>query len=154
MDYLLYFRELFVKNYCVSIAAIEINNIRFKHSIFFHLFKILPFSIIKFFFDLLNKIISFKYIYKMDNLYFSNYLKEITISPIILNLELFDNNENKISIKENIQKYNRSIPIWYFLYNENIQYFLNYKIKYILKGQFIEKEEKLNENKLLKDLSY
>jgi hypothetical protein len=153
MDYLLYFRELFVKNYCVSITAIEVNNIRFKHSIFFYLFRIFPFSIIKFLFELFDKIISFKYIYKMDNLYFSNHVKGITISPIILNLELFNNEEYKISIKENIQKYNRSIPIWYFLYNENLQYFLNYKIKYISKAKIIEKEDTINDNKLLKDLS-
>lgn len=153
MDYLLYFRELFVKNYCVSITAIEIKDFKFKNSIFFHLFRILPFSMVKFIFELLDKIISFKYIYKMDNLYFSNHVKGITISPIILNLELFNNEDYKISIKENIQKYNRSIPIWYFLYNENIQYFLNYKIKYISKGKMIEKEDKINFNKLLKDLS-
>ena len=153
MDYLLYFRELFVKNYCVSITAIEINNIRFKHSIFFHLFRIFPFSIVKFFFELFDKIISFKYIYKMDNIYFSNHVKGITISPIILNLELFNNEDYKISIKENIQKYNRSIPIWYFLYNENFQYFLNYKIKYISKAKIIENADVINDIKLLKDLS-
>jgi hypothetical protein len=89
----------------------------------------------------------------MDNIYFSNHVKGITISPIILNLELFNNEDYKISIKENIQKYNRSIPIWYFLYNENFQYFLNYKIKYISKAKIIENADVINDIKLLKDLS-
>jgi hypothetical protein len=155
MEYLVFFRELFVKNYGVSIKSIEINfRIKLKNSIFFYLLRLIPFSILKFIFDYFNnnKIINIHYIYYMDNLYFSNHLKSSMIYPLIFNIDMY-NNESYISIKDSLKKYNMSIPIWFFLYNEKLDNYTNYKIKYMVKGKIIEKEDVLDnvENKLLKD---
>jgi hypothetical protein len=155
MEYLVFFRELFVKNYGVSIKSIEINfRIKLKNSVFFYLLRLIPFSIVKLIIDYINnyKISNIHYIYCMDNLYFSNHLKSSMIYPLIFNIDMY-NNEKYISIKDSLKKYNMSIPIWFFLYNEKLDNYTNYKIKYMLKGKVIEKEDVLDniKNKLLKD---
>jgi hypothetical protein len=144
-----------VKNYGASIKSIEINfRIRLKDSVFFYLLRLIPFSILKLIIDYVNykKFCNITYIYCMDNLYFSNHLKSSMIYPLIFNIDMY-NNENNISIKDSLKKYNMSIPIWFFLYNEKLDSYNKYKIKYMLKGKLIEKEDVLDniENKLLKD---
>ena len=146
MNNLLYIRELFINNFCISIKAIQIKKFILKDSIFFYLFRLIPFYFIK-------KCINFNYIYLLDNIYFSNYSNSYSIKPIFISFEL-SNNDEIISIKENIKKYNLSIPLWFLLYNEKFENYKNFKIKFISKGTMITKEGCIDDykNKLLEDL--
>ena len=68
MDYLLFARELFVKNFCVSIKAIQFKKLIIKETIFFYLLRLIPFYFIK-------KLSYIRCVYLLDNIYFSNYSK-------------------------------------------------------------------------------
>ena len=90
-----------------------------------------------------------KCIYLMDNLYFSNYLSDITITPVLMSIE----SDTDISLMDNIKKYNFNIPIWFFLENEKLN--INYiRLRYFNKGKMNTKEYSLYciEDKLLSDI--
>jgi hypothetical protein len=149
MNYLLYFREVFVKNFCISTRAVQINNIIIKDSLMFYLLRLIPFYFIKNIFYFLN----IKCIYLLDNIYFSNYSNNFSIKPIFLSFEILNNYET-ISIKETIKKYNLTVPFWFLLHNEKLQKYDRFKIKFLLKGSIVIKEGSIDEykNKLIEEL--
>ena len=85
MNYLIPIREFIVKNFKITLKSIEINDFLLYNTYYLYFFKIIPFFIIKFFFSLFN----IKYIYLLDNMYFSNY-GEFKISPVLLNVYIFN----------------------------------------------------------------
>jgi len=146
MDYLLFARELFVKNFCVSIKAIQFKKLIIKETIFFYLLRLIPFYFIK-------KIPYIRCIYLLDNIYFSNYSNNFSIKPMFLSFELI-NNDEITSIKETIKKYNLSVPFWFLLFNEKLESYDKFKIKFLLKGSIINKEGNIDDykDKLIEDL--
>ena len=150
MDYLFFLRQSFINNFGVSIKSLQCQRIIIKNSVVFYFLRIIPFILIKFIINLLNV----KYIYLLDNIYFSNYSNSFTIKPMFLSFELIKNNDSIISIKEIIKKYNLSVPLWFLLYNEKLENYDTIKIKFLLKGSIINKEIIIDEfkDKLLEDL--
>jgi len=143
--YFLLIRNFLIANFSVSIKTIEIDNKIIKNNILFYILKLVPFNFLKIVFN----IFKIKYIYLMDNLYFSNYTEETKIMPLLIAFKT----DTEIDLMDNIKKYNFNIPIWFFLLNENlnIDYF---KIKYFNKGKMNNKDFLLNsnKNKLLADI--
>jgi hypothetical protein len=146
MDYLLFVRELFVKNYCVTLKAIQFKKLIIKDSIFFYLLRLIPFFFIK-------NIPCVKCVYLLDNIYFSNYSNNFSIKPMFLSFELLNNNEIT-SLKEIIKNYNLSVPFWFLLSNEKLESYDKFKIKFLLKGSIINKEGFIDDykDKLIEDL--
>lgn len=146
MDYLLFARELFVKNFCVSIKAIQVRKLIIKETILFYILRLIPFYFIK-------NIPYIRCVYLLDNIYFSNYSNNFSIKPMFLTFELINNNEIT-SIKETIKKYNLSVPFWFLLSNEKLECYDKFKIKFLLKGSIINKEGNIDDykDKLIEDL--
>ena len=150
INYLILMREIIVKNFIITLKSVEIKNHRLYNTYLFYFFKIIPFFIIKFFFSLLN----IKYIYLIDNIYFSNY-GEFRISPTLMNVYVFnDDTEQKFNITNNILKYNGTIPICYIIENEKCYTFQKIQFKYLSKGKMESNIFNLTEinNKLLYDI--
>jgi len=150
MNYLIPLREFMVKNFIITLKSVEIRNYRLYNTSLFYFFKIIPFFIIKFFFSLFK----IKYIYLIDNIYFSNY-GVFKISPSLINVHVFnDDTEQKFNINHNILKYNGTIPIWYIIENEKINTFQKIQFKYFSKGKMVNKIFNIREinNKLLYDI--
>ena len=149
MDYLLYIREVFINNFCVSIQSIQINKTIIKNSILFTLLRIIPFFIIKFLFNFFN----IKYVYLLDNIYFSNYSNNFSIKPMFLSFELLSSNE-VTSIKDIMRKYNLTIPLWFLLYNEKLEAYDKFRIKFLLKSTITNREGSIDDykDKLIENL--
>lgn len=137
----LWLREVFINNFCVSIKAIEINKIIITNSIFLNLLRLVPFYIIK--------KLNIKCIFLLDNIYFSNYSNTLSLNPMYLLFEI--SNQNEItSVKDNLKKYNNSVPFWFFIYNEKLNEYTYFKIKSLFKtNEGVIEDYK---NKLIKDL--
>jgi len=152
MNLFLQIREFLINNFFISIKTLQINETIIKNNIFFYLLRLVPFFILKVLFDYFNV----KYIYLMDDLYFSNYSNEIKFSPVLMSfygyLHILDN--DKINLMESFKKYNCSIPLWFFLENEKLNNINMLNIKYFSKGKIIEKNIiiKDNEDKLICDI--
>lgn len=144
MNVLLPIREFVIKNFFISIKSLEINKTIIKNNIFFYLLRLIPFFILKILFNCFN----FKYIYLMDDLYFSNH-SEVKITPVLIGLKSYE-----LSLMEKIKKYSFSIPIWFFLENENLTHLDLINVKFINKGKLISKDIVLNKNdeRLLSDI--
>ena len=142
---LLPIRELIINNFCVSIKSLQINKIIIKKSVFLYLLKLVPFFILK----RLLECINIKYIYLMDNLYFSNYSKEIKITPVFMSLNGYQSNElennellseEKVNLLDSFKKYSSSIPLWFFLENEKLNNINTIQMKYFSKGKMNSKD--------------
>ena len=146
MDIFIQIRNFFISNFSVTIKSLQIKKTIIKYRFLFILLKIFPFYFLKFLFNLLN----IKCIYLMDNLYFSNYLSDITITPVLMTIE----SDNNINLMDNIKKYNFNIPIWFFLENENLNTINSIRLRYFHKGKMNTKDYSLYspEDKLLSDL--
>ena len=158
MNVLLPIREFIINNFFISIKSLQINKTIIKNNMFFYLLRLVPFFILKVVFNYFNV----KYIYLMDNLYFSNYSNEIKFSPILMSFygytsinetdKLLD--DDKKNLVDSFKKYNSSIPLWFFLENEKINNINMLYMKYFSKGKMIEKDFiiKDNEDKLICDI--
>jgi len=146
MEFFIRMRDLLITNFSVKIMTLQYKDLIIQNNILFFLLRILPFTLLKFFFKL-NQV---KYIYYMDNLYFSNYTEDLKISPIFLSIKT----DKDLSLIDNFKKYNYNIPIWFFLQNENLNNVNYLNIKYFQKGKVNEKNIDINEskNKLLQDI--
>ena len=84
----------------------------------------------------INKI---NYLYKLDNIYFyEDYTNSnIIISPIIISATVEINNNN-INILDKLIQYNLSVPLFIFLYNEQINNINNINFKILKLGKFID----------------
>ena len=141
-------REIFIKNFNVTIKSLEYKSIKFYNNSILYFLSFIPFSFI----TLICYLINIKYIYKLDNIYFSNYNNNFRILPFIDNIYVYNNDNNKKSLS--INKYNYSIPWWYIIEKENLNEYENIEFKYKLKGKLEEKNYKINdlENKLLYEI--
>ena len=150
MNFIIPIRELIVKNFKITLKSIEFNDYRLCNSYYLYFFKILPFFIIKLFFFLFQ----IKYIYLLDNIYFSNY-GEFKFYPTLLSVSVFiEDDKDKINITNNIIKYNGTVPIWYIIENENLYSFKKFEFKYFLKNKIETNIFNLHEisNNLLYDI--
>jgi hypothetical protein len=149
MDYLLFIRELIITNFGVSIKSIQIRKSIFQNFILFNILRLIPFYFMKMFLNCLN----IKYIYSLDNIYFSNYSKGFSLKPLFLAFEL-SNNEETVSIKETMKNYNLSVPFWFLINNEKLEKFNKFKIKFISNGTINTKEGLIDDYKniLIEDL--
>ena len=150
MKYLIPIRDFFVNNFNVTLKSVEKNNYTLFNTYFFNIFKIIPFFLIKNLFNTLD----IKYIYLIDNIYFSNY-GNFRITPILLKTFVFnDDNNNKINISDNIKNYNGTVPLWYIVKNEKLNEFEKIEFTYFSKGKMINKTFDLIEinDKLLYDI--
>ena len=150
MNFVIPIRELIVKNFKITLKSIELNDYRLCNSYYLYFFKILPFYIIKLFFFLFQ----IKYIYLLDNIYFSNY-GEFKFYPTLLSVSVFiEDDKDKINITNNMSKYNGTVPIWYIIKNENLYLFKKIEFKYFLKTKIETNVFNLHEinNNLLYDI--
>jgi len=151
MNYLITLREFVVNNFTVTLKSVEKNNYKLYNTYFFYLFKIIPFFLLKFLFYS----IKVRYIYLIDDIYFSNY-GDFRITPVLLNALVFDdeNSDGKINIIDNIKKYNGTVPLWYIVENEKFDRFQKIQFKYFSKGKMENKIFSLKEinNKLLYEI--
>ncbi len=85
----------------------------------------------------------------MDNLYFSNYSKEVKITPVFMALNGYQSNElesnellseDKINLLDSFKKYSSSIPLWFFLENEKLDNINTIQMKYFSKGKMNTKD--------------
>lgn len=141
-------REIFIKNFNVTIKSLEYKSIKFYNNSILYFLSFFPFSFI----TLICYLINIKYIYKLDKIYFSNYNNNFRILPFIDTIYIYNNNENKKLIY--INKYNYSIPWWFIIEKENLNEYENIEFKYKSKGKLEERKYKINdlENKLLYEI--
>jgi hypothetical protein len=141
-------REIFIKNFNVTIKSLEYKSIKFYNNNVLYFLSFFPFSFI----TLICYLINIKYIYKLDKIYFSNYNNNFRILPFIDTIYIYNNNENKKLIS--INKYNYSIPWWFIIEKENLNEYENIEFKYKSKGKLEERKYKINdlENKLLYEI--
>ena len=145
MDYYLYLRETFINNFNVSIKSIKIKKFVIKNYYLLFIFRFCPFYFFKLLIDVLNKIkFNIEYVYMIDNIYFSNN-NVFTISPYLLEFEIYNNDNNKLNLINKLKQYDLNVPFWFFKYNENLDEYSNFRIKYMIKGKII------NTYKLIKD---
>ena len=90
-----------------------------------------------------------EWVFLLDNIYFSNYSNTLSLNPMYLLFEI--SNQNEItSVKDNLKKYNNSVPFWFFIYNEKLNEYTYFKIKSLFKtNEGLIEDYK---NKLIKDL--
>jgi hypothetical protein len=141
MSYLVSIREFFINNFCVSILSIEINKKIITNSIVLNLLRLIPFYFIK--------KLNVKCIYLIDNLYFSTYSNSLTINPMYLSFEVLNSSEIT-SVKDNLRKYNYSVPFWFFIQNEKLDEYTHYKVRNLFKSHEGAIED--SKDKLIKDL--
>jgi hypothetical protein len=135
-------REFVIKNFLVSIKSLEWKKTIIKNNILFYAFKLVPFFILK----ILFKNLDIKCIYLMDNLYFSNYCKGIKILPILILFNGSSENGEKINLLDYFKYYSSSVPLWFFLENEQLNIDIIY-VKYFSKGKMVEKEIMVKDTK-------
>jgi hypothetical protein len=141
MSYFVSIREFFINNFGVSILAIEINKKIIINSILLNLLRLIPFYFIK--------KLNVKCIYLIDNLYFSTYSNTLTINPMYLSFEVLNLGEIT-SVKDNLRKYNYSVPFWFFIQNEKLDEYTHYRVRNLFKSHEGAIED--NKDKLIKDL--
>ena len=145
MDYYLYLRETFINNFNVSIKAIKIRKFIIKNYYLLFIFRFFPFYFFKLLINFLNKInFNIQYVYMIDNIYFSNN-NVFTISPYLLEYDIYNNN-NKLSLINKIKNYNLNVPFWFFKYNENLEEYSNFRIKYMIKGAIIDRYKSIKDH--------
>lgn len=151
MNWLVKIREFVVNNFTITLKSVEKDNYKFYNSYLFYVFKIIPFFLIKLVFTLLK----IRYIYLIDDIYFSNY-GNFRITPVLMNVLIFNNDfdENKINITTIMKKYNGTVPFWYILENEQLNNFQKIQFKYFSKGKMENKSFNLSEinNKLFYEI--
>jgi len=134
MLFLCYLRDLIISNFGIKIYALLYNN----NTIYFN--NIFRYSIYLFpFFSIFNYIKIIKIIYIKDNIYNITNINQNKIIPIILNFE-FNNTTENINMTSVIKYYNSSLPLSFFIKNNNLERFNYLYIKYIIKGQIFNKE--------------
>ena len=145
LNYFISIRQFFVNNFCISINAIEINKTIITNYILLFFIRLIPFYFIK--------TLKLKCIYLLDDIYFSNYTENLSINPLTISFDLYNDSE-MISVKENLRKYNFSVPFWFFIKNEKLENYSIFKIKQFVGGKLINKEGFIenNKDKLIKDL--
>jgi len=156
MNSFLSIREFIINNFLVSIKSIQINKTIIKYNILFNLFRLVPFFILKKIFNYFNV----KYIYLMDNLYFSNYSNEIKFVPSLMNFKGGNSETDKlleddrINLIDSYKKYNSSVPLWFFIENEKLKNINMLYLNYFSKGKINKKEFiiKDNDEVLLSDI--
>ena len=143
--YFISIRQFFVNNFCISIKSIEINKLFITNYILLFLIRLIPFYFIK--------TLKLRCIYLLDDIYFSNYSENLSINPLTISFDL-SNGIEIISVKENLKKYNFSVPFWFFIKNEKLENYSIFKIKQFVQGKIISKEGfiEINKDKLIKDL--
>ena len=70
LNYFISIRQFFVNNFCISIKSIEINKVIIKNYILLFLIRLIPFYFIK--------ALKLKCIYLLDDIYFSNYIENLS----------------------------------------------------------------------------
>jgi hypothetical protein len=144
-------RNIFFYNFNIKLYSTSYKNNKYTNSLFFFILKFVPFYFTNFIFNLFD----IKSIYKMDDIYMSNYIKHSKINPILLTINIYNNNNDKMNIKENIKKYNYNVPFHFFINNEKLIHYDNIDIKYMLNGSLINKTIIIKDyisNKLIYDL--
>ena len=129
MEYFILLRDLIVNNFCVSLKSVEFKERKTVNSTYFLFLRLIPFYFVKMFLNFMN----FKYIYLVDDIYFSNYSPN-KIYPVINSAELIQGEEKKI-ITNQIKKYSYTIPFWYIYYNENLKDYEKIQFRYFFKGK-------------------
>jgi hypothetical protein len=148
MDYFVYLRDLFVNNFSVSLKSVEYKKYKCINGYLFFILRLIPFYFLKSLFNSLGV----KYIYLMDNIYFSNYCNN-KILPIIISVEASDY-LTKIDITSIIKKYSYTVPFWYIIENENLKEFKKFQFKYFSKSKLEIKlfDKDTIQNKLIQEI--
>lgn len=148
MEYFIFLRDLLVNNFSVSLKSIEYSKYRLTNNYLFFICRLIPFYFLKVCFNFFK----IKYIYLVDNLYFSNYSNN-KIMPILTSVEVYNNN-NKMDITTIIKKYSYTVPFWYIIENEKLKEFEKFQFKFFTKSKFETRIFETNyiENKLVQEI--
>jgi hypothetical protein len=148
-------RNFYISNFFVNINCILYKNhyIETNNVILFYLLKCTPL----FFYKMITYFFNIKFIYNYDNIYNVTGTTKYNILPYIFNFTFYENkNDKQISydISNSIKYYNSAVPFKYILLKNHIKNCNYFKIKYLTKNNFIEKELYIKdyENKLICDL--
>jgi hypothetical protein len=145
-------RNKLVRVFSTKIILIEKNNQIISNN----LLMLLSSLIYKINYQEILFIFKINYLYKIDNIYFyEDYTNNNIICPIILSAKITTYNEqteldNKIDIINNISKYNLSVPLYIFIYNEKINNINNIEFKIFKSGKIIDIIINYNNNKYKK----
>jgi hypothetical protein len=148
MNYFVYLRDLFVNNFSVSLKSVEYKKYKLINNYLFFVLRLVPFYLLRMLFNFLG----IKYIYLVDNIYFSNYCNN-KILPIIINAEA-NNSFIKKDITTIVKKYSYTIPFWYVIENENLKDFEKFQFKYFTKSKYETKifDKDIIQNKLIQEI--
>ena len=137
-------RNFFVNNFFVNIFCIKKNDVFIylngNYIIIKYLLLLLPFYLVKLIANLLN----YEIIYRIDGIYGITNIKENHIIPFITNCTVF-NNDSSLNITNDIRLYNTSIPLSFFINNNQINNYNKMTIIYNIKTNKIEKHINFNE---------
>ncbi len=154
-QYLLSLTNFIMNNFFVSIKSIElyhstIYSTKIVDSYFFIILRLVPFTLLQNIFEFLK----IKYIYKLNNNYYSNYSNHFNLRPTILNFIVKNELSTSNNIFDKFKLYHLSVPFWFFINNEKLNTNDSFEIKYFSKGKMINQENKFKnfESKLLVDL--
>ncbi len=140
-------RNFLIQNFMVNvICMVDTNyNYYFNTRIVRTTLRLIPFYIIKYVAFLLKM----KVIYKIDDIYYIEPIKQNHILPIIMNLEFINKNQDSCNVTDKIKFYNSSLPISFFIEQHNLESYKSIKLKYLKKGKLIEKIIEINNKNCL-----
>jgi hypothetical protein len=135
---LLKLRDLIIGNFFVNICAIKTKKTLLIVTGFYKLLlifvKLCPFFIIKY----ICLLFGLQIIYKTDNIYQITNITHTHINPVIFNFTL-ETKLKSIDMSGILKYYNSSIPLKFFINNNQLENYDLIKIKYLHKGKISEK---------------
>lgn len=147
------FRNFFINNFFVNVVCLKHNDtfiyLNNNYIIYNYLLILIPFYFVK---NIAN-IYNYDLIYKVDGIYGITNIKENHIIPFISSCIAY-NNKSSLNITNDIRFYNSSIPLYFFINNNNLKNYDFIKLIYFNKSNKIEKKIEFNEIDTKKYLIY
>lgn len=136
-------RNFFINNFFVNILCLRHENtfiyLNDYRLIYRYLLILIPFYFVK----CIANIYKYDIIYKVDGIYGITNIKDNHIIPFITSCIAY-NDTSSLNISNDIRFYNSSIPLYFFINNNNLSSYNYIKLIYYYKSNKIEKKIELN----------
>jgi len=136
-------RNFFINNFFVNVICLKHDNtftyLNNDRLIYRYLLILFPFYFVKF----IANIYKYDIIYKVDGIYGITNIKENHIIPFVNSCIAF-NDKSSLNISKDIGFYNSSIPLYFFINNNNFNNYNYIKLIYYYKSKKIEKKIEFN----------